>query len=364
MSDSINKNLQSSVGIDQDANKLVFQKGDILFREGDPGGSLYFINTGSIEIFQTHKGKDVVFDTLHHGEMIGTLSLLTQEPRLAGARATTETQVTLIPAAHIKTSVEQFPIWMRTVIKDFIIRIKHVNESYLKMKVRNEYLSKKSSNQKEIAFSFIQLIDLIWEGKSHTNFNLTPMIPKFSTVLGCSTDDLNQTIQTLIDVGLLEKTVDKITIHSKAVSNLKEYVYIYRHFLAHTKARIDHGQLKNVIAFLRKSATFKLNTAKKHQLKISDLKVSPISAKGQQEISIKQLEEISDTNMYGLTFDAKLEQISFVPNTTSVRILAVLAMDRFEKKSSAQEAALVNFSEQPLKTDHSTDNHFDQRKVS
>ena len=61
--------------------------GDWLFREGDPGDTLYVLRSGRLEIVQETGGNDMVIRSLPSGAVLGELALLTQEPRSASARA-------------------------------------------------------------------------------------------------------------------------------------------------------------------------------------------------------------------------------------------------------------------------------------
>ncbi len=64
-------------------------KGEVLFRKGDSGSSMYMIEEGSIEIsvpLQNQK-KEMRVSVLHEGEFFGELSLIDGLPRTATARA-------------------------------------------------------------------------------------------------------------------------------------------------------------------------------------------------------------------------------------------------------------------------------------
>jgi CRP-like cAMP-binding protein len=62
--------------------------GDELFDEGDEGGSLFFIETGAVEIYKAIRpGVDRVLSTVGPGSVLGELSFLDGSRRSAGARA-------------------------------------------------------------------------------------------------------------------------------------------------------------------------------------------------------------------------------------------------------------------------------------
>lgn len=68
------------------ASMQQLRSGEWLFRQGDPGDSLYVVTAGSIDIVNELGGPQVV-RTLGRGQCIGELALITGEPRLFGARA-------------------------------------------------------------------------------------------------------------------------------------------------------------------------------------------------------------------------------------------------------------------------------------
>jgi len=69
---------------------------EILFREGDAGEHLYVVVKGHLEILKAPGTADeMILNTIHEGEYIGEMSLITGEPRTASVRAFTEEVVLL-----------------------------------------------------------------------------------------------------------------------------------------------------------------------------------------------------------------------------------------------------------------------------
>lgn len=64
---------------------VAFQKGEWLFKQGDPGDRLYFIAQGQIDLLKNGQH----FKTLGAGEVLGEIALLTGAPRTATAGART-----------------------------------------------------------------------------------------------------------------------------------------------------------------------------------------------------------------------------------------------------------------------------------
>ena len=64
------------------------EEGQILFRAGDPGDSLYVVKSGRIELFiKDTTGQKIVLSTAESGDLFGELALLDTGPRTATALA-------------------------------------------------------------------------------------------------------------------------------------------------------------------------------------------------------------------------------------------------------------------------------------
>ena len=64
-----------------DMCKVQFARGEQIIRQGDPGDSLYFIQSGEVEISMTMDGARREVATLGPGKVFGEMSLVTGEPR-------------------------------------------------------------------------------------------------------------------------------------------------------------------------------------------------------------------------------------------------------------------------------------------
>src|SRR5918911_863862 len=62
-----------------------FRRGDILFREGEPGKEMYVIQTGKVNITKKVRDTEKILATLGAGEFLGEMAILNNKPRSAGA---------------------------------------------------------------------------------------------------------------------------------------------------------------------------------------------------------------------------------------------------------------------------------------
>jgi len=63
----------------------VFKKGEVIFREGDPGEVMFVIRSGSVKISIASHGVERVLAVLGAGDIVGEMALLNSMPRTATA---------------------------------------------------------------------------------------------------------------------------------------------------------------------------------------------------------------------------------------------------------------------------------------
>ena len=66
-----------------------FERGDVILRQGQPGGSLFMLTSGRVRAFQKDRatGKQVKIADLTEGAFFGEISMLTGQPRNASVVA-------------------------------------------------------------------------------------------------------------------------------------------------------------------------------------------------------------------------------------------------------------------------------------
>ncbi|HRI67192.1 MAG TPA: cyclic nucleotide-binding domain-containing protein, partial [Polyangium sp.] len=85
------------VGLARTAEVLTFAKGEVIYRQGDPGGSMYFVISGSVSL--SVDAKEVA--RRRANEVFGEASVLDREPRVVTARAEE-------PLEALRVSAEDF----------------------------------------------------------------------------------------------------------------------------------------------------------------------------------------------------------------------------------------------------------------
>jgi CRP-like cAMP-binding protein len=79
--------------IEEAATPVRLAKGEYLMRRGEPGGDVYVLRSGKLEIVDTRSTPEVIFSTLGQGAVVGEMSFVDDSPRSADVRAGSDAEV-------------------------------------------------------------------------------------------------------------------------------------------------------------------------------------------------------------------------------------------------------------------------------
>lgn len=76
----------------------VCASGEILFRDGDPGDTMYVLRSGRVRVFIEANGREKTLAFIEAGDFFGEMALLNNKPRTASAQCVEETRLLVIDA--------------------------------------------------------------------------------------------------------------------------------------------------------------------------------------------------------------------------------------------------------------------------
>lgn len=74
-------------------HERVYQEGEVVFYEKEPGVGMFIVSSGRIELFKEVKGREQELASFRPGDCFGEIALLTEHPRTATARALERTKL-------------------------------------------------------------------------------------------------------------------------------------------------------------------------------------------------------------------------------------------------------------------------------
>jgi NADH:quinone reductase (non-electrogenic) len=100
---------QTKIAFESGVRNQHFEPGDIIFRQGDLGDSVYVIEEGECEVLREQKGEQELLATLGPGEYFGEMALLSDRSRNATIRARIAMDMLIIPKADFNKLRQSLP---------------------------------------------------------------------------------------------------------------------------------------------------------------------------------------------------------------------------------------------------------------
>jgi CRP/FNR family transcriptional regulator, cyclic AMP receptor protein len=83
--------------------------GEVICREGDPGGEFYVISAGEVRVTCTTVDGEKELARLHTGQFFGEMAALNGDLRMATCAALGEVELIAFPSAAVEKVLEEYP---------------------------------------------------------------------------------------------------------------------------------------------------------------------------------------------------------------------------------------------------------------
>ena len=182
----------------------VYEKGDLIVKQGEIADSFYILAAGQVKVFVSKDDKDVIVGTLVAGEFFGEISLFDQEPRSASVEALERCYVQQLSYKSLQKVMDRSPHIAKKMMQGMTQRLRHADRQISTLALMN-ISGRVSRALLELAIvSNGQKI----VGQPFTQKNLADMI-------GASREMVNRTLHALNEAGYIE-------IHRKSITILND----------------------------------------------------------------------------------------------------------------------------------------------
>lgn len=126
-------------------------KGAHLFRRGDPGDTVYIVQSGQVELYIVDNyGDRIVLHIAEPGEVFGEVSFLDDGPRTANAAALEDAELLSLSREHLKVFLERHPAAAMELLAVLGRRVRRAAELMTNRASRNPNL------ETEVKFNIVQ----------------------------------------------------------------------------------------------------------------------------------------------------------------------------------------------------------------
>lgn len=105
-----------------------YDKGETIFREGDPADRIHFVHMGRVKIVKSAGARDVIVELLGPGEPVGAVAVFERRPFPASAITLEPTSILSIPEREFFALLEKRPEMMRHLLAGLTLRLMMVNK--------------------------------------------------------------------------------------------------------------------------------------------------------------------------------------------------------------------------------------------
>ncbi len=144
----------------------IFPKGSLIFREGEPGDSMFFIESGKVKILKKIRGGEKVLTILQRGDFFGEMAILTGKPRTASAEAMSDVKVLEIKKdffeEFLKTNVDVAIKLIKKMAErlretDMLLEMANLKDDRVKVTLALLQLAEESGSDGEVEIDPVEL---------------------------------------------------------------------------------------------------------------------------------------------------------------------------------------------------------------
>jgi len=194
-----------------------WERGEIMFREGDQGDTCYLIRSGAVLLTREHQdGRLVALAEFRAGELFGELAMFRGETRSATAEAIEDTQAVAILAGDVQRQIRRNPDLALKLLAALAERVSRTTERLLQQ-------SFQTVAGRVASTLLAQCVSRQAEGAGDNNVLIRATQAEIAQLSGTSRESASRFLATLERAGLVTLGRGKVTVHEPG--RLRNYIY-------------------------------------------------------------------------------------------------------------------------------------------
>jgi CRP-like cAMP-binding protein len=107
------------------SDRVSFDGGQMLFKQGDPGDAAYVVLSGSVDVLVSSPSGEIKVATLGPNSIVGEIAILCDVTRNATVRANAPLETLRIPKDHFLKMLAEFPEMAVEIMRVLADRLSH-----------------------------------------------------------------------------------------------------------------------------------------------------------------------------------------------------------------------------------------------
>lgn len=187
--------------------KRIFLAGEMLMREGETGDEAYLILDGKVQVVKETGGHRVVLATLKEGDIIGEMSLISEDKvsRSASVEAIEATEVAVLTKNVVSQNLKKLPRYMEKIVSTLTERLRIANTNI------HPYATR------DCTYIVLKQLRMIFKDKANSKakslkVSLPQLIREIAEDLGISNQKVKEVLGRALEAGLIENRKDSVCI--------------------------------------------------------------------------------------------------------------------------------------------------------
>lgn len=116
----------------------VYQAGQNIVRQGEPGECMYVIQSGQVVVLQQNEGSEVALAVLSKGDFFGEMALFEREVRSATVRALNEARILTVDKRAFLRRIQEDPSMAFRIVETMSRRVRELDHEIARIKAMFE----------------------------------------------------------------------------------------------------------------------------------------------------------------------------------------------------------------------------------
>jgi CRP/FNR family cyclic AMP-dependent transcriptional regulator len=194
-----------------------WEKGHVIFREGDAGDTCYLIRSGAVVLTREHQdGRMVALAELRAGMLFGELAMFRGETRSASAEVVEPASALALLAADMQRLIRRNPDLALKLLANLAERVSRTNERLLQQ-------SFQTVAGRVASALLAQTISRQADGAADADVLIRSTQAEIAHLAGTSRESASRFLATLERAGVVTLGRGKVTVHDPA--RLRNYIH-------------------------------------------------------------------------------------------------------------------------------------------
>ena len=194
-----------------------YDRGEVIFREGDAGDTCYVVKSGSVSVMREHQdGRVIALAELRPGQIFGELAMFDQETRSATVETLEPTTTVALLSGDVQRILREHPDIGVKMLAALASRLRTANERLLQQ-------SFQTVAGRVASALLTQVIARQAEGAGESDILVKATQAEIAQLAGTSRESASRFLATLEREGVVSLGRGKTTVHEPA--RLRNYIH-------------------------------------------------------------------------------------------------------------------------------------------